>query len=91
MNALELADLLKPDLPFVARKHAEQAATLLRKQDAAIKQLREALTNTIEDSIAVAIQYKITFGPHWRPHVYDVQRKKIADAEQALQDTEEFQ
>jgi hypothetical protein len=43
MTAIELADRLNHEREIILRIDAEHAGEMLRKQDAAIKQLREAI------------------------------------------------
>jgi hypothetical protein len=84
MTAIEMADRLDTPLGF------EEAAAMLRKQDAVIKQLREALIDCLDDSREAVGNYEVTYGEHFRPQRLAAMRKTVADAEAALAATEEF-
>jgi hypothetical protein len=57
MNAIEIADLLE-QVPMSRRVGVPEVAAMLRKQDAAIKQLREACQDIVQEFGECYVSYK---------------------------------
>ena len=76
MNANEMADLLE-QVPMARRVGVPEVAAMLRKQDAAIRQLREALIAHQKAGVGNSTDYK-------------TQHAAYMNAHKALAATEEF-
>ena len=91
MNALELADYLENTERWnVSGVQMQDCAEMLRRQHEAIKQLRECLRDCLDDSRQAVFDHEVNYGEYFRPQRLAAVRKTVADAEQALADTEEI-
>ena len=88
MNLFEIVNMLELE-SSISEEQQLEAAEMLRRQHEAIKVLRECLRDCLDDSRQVAEEYAASYG-NYRPERLAAMRKTVADAEQALADTEEI-